>query len=125
LGGSISPVAGPDLFQWTLSLPARSFAAGFSLLADVALRPTFPEEELETERRVALADLDRLRDDMYRYPMRLFLQGAFGGHPYGFTLGDMEVGLRGVDREALRSEERRVGKECRSGGEADYNGEKQ
>lgn len=101
LGGSISPVAGPDLFQWTLSLPARSFAAGFSLLADVALRPTFPEEELETERRVALADLDRLRDDMYRYPMRLFLQGAFGGHPYGFTLGDMEVGLRGVDREAL------------------------
>lgn len=101
LGGSISPVAGPDLFQWTLSLPARSFAAGFSLLADVALRPTFPEEELETERRVALADLDRLRDDMYRYPMRLFLQGAFGGHPYGFTLGDMEAGLRGVDREAL------------------------
>lgn len=101
LGGSISPAAGADLFRWTLSLPARSFDAGFSLLADVALRPTFPEEELERERRIALADLARLRDDMYRYPMRLFLQGAFGGHPYGFTPADTESGIGGADREAL------------------------
>ncbi len=101
LGGSISPSIGTDMFQWTLSLPARSFDAGFAILADVSLRPTFPEDELELERRIALADVERLRDDMYRYPLRLFLQGAFGGHPYGFALEDTEAGLRAVDRDAL------------------------
>lgn len=101
LGGSIAPSVGPDLFQWSLTLPSRHFRTGLGLLAEAALRPTFPEAEVERERKVALSDLEQLRDDMYRYPMRLFLQAAFPNHPYGTTTAAAEESLRSLTREDL------------------------
>lgn len=103
LGGSIAPLVGPDLFQWSLTIPSRHFQAGLELLAEAALRPTFPGDEVERERKVALSDLDQLRDDMYRYPMRLFLQAAFPTHPYGVTTGAAEESLRALTRDDLES----------------------
>ena len=101
LGGSISPAVGSDYFQWGLSLPARHLRAGFDILADVALHPSVPEAELETERKVALSDLEQVRDDMYRYPMHLFFQAAFGNHPYGYALAVVEKALRVHTRERV------------------------
>ncbi len=101
LGGAISPSVGADTFGWSLSLPSRHFERGFELLADVVLHPAMPLGELERERRVMLSDLERVRDDTYQYPMQLFLQGAFAGTPYGYTLEDMESAIRRVDRDAL------------------------
>lgn len=101
LGGAISPLVGPDLFHWSLSLPSHHFRTGLSLLAEAALHPTFPGEEVERERRVALSDLEQLRDDMYRYPLRLFFQAAFPGHPYGVTTGESEESLRRLTRQDL------------------------
>ena len=97
LGGSISPSVSSDLFSWSLSLPSRHFAAGFELLADAALRPTFPEAELERERKVSLSDLTQIRDDMYRYPMHLIMQAAFEAHPYGFSTQAM---AQAIERHA-------------------------
>ena len=37
---------------------------------------------LDTERSVALSDLAAMRDDMFRFPMRLVMAGAYGDHPY-------------------------------------------
>jgi zinc protease len=101
LGGSIAPLVGPDLFQWSLTLPSRHFRTGLSLLTEAALRPTFPEGEVDRERKVALSDLEQLRDDMYRFPMRLFLQAAFPNHPYGVTTSAAEESLRALTREDL------------------------
>jgi zinc protease len=102
LGGSISASAGADFASWSLSVPAEHIVHGFRLLADVALRPSFPEPEVRREREVLLADLERLRDDMYRYPMRLLYRAAFGEHPYGFGPDDMEAALGTADADALR-----------------------
>ncbi|HEX9109318.1 MAG TPA: pitrilysin family protein, partial [Longimicrobiales bacterium] len=101
MGGAISHHVGADTFGWSLSLPSRHFEAGFELLADVVLNPAIPEAELERERQVMKSDLERVRDDTYQYPMQLFLQAAFPGSPYGYTLGDMEAALERMDREAL------------------------
>jgi zinc protease len=94
LGGAISPVVSSDLFYWIATVPSRHFEQALSLVADAALGAVFPEKEVERERSVALRRLARLRDDMYRYPLSLFLQGAFPGHPYGFSLGAREEALR-------------------------------
>jgi zinc protease len=50
---------------------------------------------------IALADLATLRDDMYRYPMRLAIQSAFAGHPYGVPSLGNEASLRAQSREDL------------------------
>ncbi|HET9986468.1 MAG TPA: pitrilysin family protein [Longimicrobiales bacterium] len=107
LGGAISPSVGADTFSWSLSLPSRHFERGFALLADPALHPSFPEPEVERERKVALSDLERVRDDTYDYPMQLFLETAFAGSSYGLTLADAEATMRRAGREEVAAWHRR------------------
>ncbi|HWZ58566.1 MAG TPA: pitrilysin family protein [Gemmatimonadaceae bacterium] len=101
LGGSVGSSVGSEQVGWSLSVPVARTGAALALLADVVQRPTFPEDALETERTVALADLVALRDDMYRYPVRLATEAAFAGHSYGLgTLGS-DASLRAITRDAV------------------------
>ncbi len=101
LGGVPSASAGTESFQWTLAVPARSLDQAAELLADLVLQPVFPDDGLEAERAVAIAAIDALRDDMYRQPMRLAAQVAWGDHPYGrVTLGN-EASVRSLSRDDL------------------------
>ncbi len=100
LGTSISPSVSPEASGWTLSVSAARFAEATALLAHVVQQPTFVPAAIDTERAIALAQLEQLRDDMMRYPIRLAMQAAFQGHPYErLTLGDEEtlVGLSATD----------------------------
>jgi zinc protease len=96
LGGSVSGAAGSDSFRWSISVPSRHATAAVELLADVVQHPTFGAESLETERAIALADLAALRDDMYRFPMRLATEAAFAGHPYGLSAGGTDDSLHRI-----------------------------
>lgn len=101
LGGSVGASVASDVVGWTISVPAQHAAAALELLADVAQQPVFAAEALETERAIALADLATLRDDMYRYPMRLAASAAFAGHPYGLSPLGSEASLRAHTRDQL------------------------
>ncbi|MFL5562850.1 MAG: M16 family metallopeptidase [Gemmatimonadaceae bacterium] len=96
LGGSVGATVGAESFGWSISVPNARAAAAAELLADVVQRPGFPEEAFENERTVALADARMLRDDMYRYPVRLLVEKAFAGHPYGQPASGNETTLRNV-----------------------------
>src|SRR6202049_2191442 len=102
LGGSISASAGSDSFGWSLSVPIARLAEAIELLGDVIQRPTFPDDAFETERTVALSNVAMLRDDMYRYPMRLASSVAFAGHPYGIPTMGTEESLRALSVEHAR-----------------------
>jgi zinc protease len=101
LGGAISASAGADLLEWDLALPSRHFDTGLALLAETVLEPVFPEAEVMRERAFALEDMEQIRDDMQRFPMRLFLQRAFDGHPYGYSLEETERAIGGMDGDML------------------------
>ncbi|HTD59504.1 MAG TPA: pitrilysin family protein, partial [Gemmatimonadaceae bacterium] len=101
LGGTVSASVGSENFGWSLSVPTRGTEAALALVADVVQRPTFPESALETERSLMLADLTALRDDMYRYPVRLATSAAFAGHPYGVGTLGTEESIRSVTVDAV------------------------
>jgi zinc protease len=101
LGGSVGAVVGGDSVGWTISVPTSHAAAAIELLADVTQHPVFDAAALETERAIALADVATLRDDMYRYPMRLATQAAFVGHPYGVPSSGTEASLSAQTRDDL------------------------
>jgi zinc protease len=97
LGGGIAPGVAPDMTDWSISVPSRHWRAGLELLLDAALQPTFPSDEGERERKIALNGLEQLRDDMQQYPLRLALASAFPDHPYGFDVGHVERSVRNAD----------------------------
>ena len=103
LGGSVGGGATSESFGWSISVPARYADEALELLADVAQHPVFPDGALETERTLALADLVALRDDMYRYPMRLASEAAFSGHPYGVPVSGDERSLPLITAEMIRA----------------------
>src|SRR5256714_4386 len=102
LGGTISASVGNDSFGWSFSVPTARLAEALELLADVIQRPTIPDDVFETERAVALSNVAMLRDDMYRYPMRLASGAAFSNHPYGTPTMGTEESLRAVTAEQAR-----------------------
>ncbi len=103
LGGSITSSVGTEAMQWTLGVPTMRLSEASTLVAEVVLEPTFPDDALEAERAVALASLGALRDDMYRQPMRLAAEVAWPDHPYGrSTLGTEET-VRALTTSALRA----------------------
>jgi zinc protease len=107
LGGSIGPGVTADLLDWSASVPSRHLDRAMTLLLDTALEPAFPQEETERERKIALSDIEQVRDDMQQFPLRLALAAAFPGHPYGFRLEQLEAGIRAADAAALRGWHRR------------------
>ena len=97
LGGSISASVGSESFGWSISVPVQHLEAAAELLADVVLNATLPPEALEIERAVALAEVAALRDDMFGYPMRLVMAGAYRDHPYSRSRLGTEESLRAVE----------------------------
>jgi zinc protease len=102
LGGTISASVGSDSFGWSFSVPTARLSDALELMGDVIQRPTFPSDDFETERTVALSNLAMLRDDMFRYPLRLAMSAAFAGHPYGSPSMGTEESLRAITIEEAR-----------------------
>ncbi len=103
LGGSIAPSVTADGMGWTFSVPITRTPDAVALFGEVVLRPRLAEEAIETERTIALANLAELRDDMYRYPVRLLNAAAYDGHPYGRGLLGSEETLREIRAEDVRA----------------------
>ena len=101
LGGSVGASVGSESFGWSISVPAANLRAATELLADVALAPAFEDESLERERTVLLSELSALRDDMFRYPVRLLNETAYAGHPYARSTLGSETSVRAATPDAL------------------------
>jgi zinc protease len=102
LGGSVGGAAGAESFGWSISVPTRYTASAIEVVSDVMQRPTLTPDSLDTERTIAIAGVVALRDDMYRYPLRLATHAAFAGHAYGVPATGTEETLARIDAETVR-----------------------
>jgi zinc protease len=102
LGGSIGTSVASDGGGWTFSVPNSRWRDAINLLQDVVQHPTLDAAALDTERAIALAQLAQLRDDMFRYPVRLAMEAAFKGHPYGRAVLGSEDSLREITSQEVR-----------------------
>ena len=96
LGGTISASVSLEGFGWSISVPTQHLAAAAEILGDVIQNAALGEDAIETERSVALADVSAMRDDMYRYPVRLAMCAAFKGHSYSISSLGTERSLRAI-----------------------------
>lgn len=103
LGGSLDTYAGYNSHGASTEVLSQDFAAGLDLLADVVLRPSFPEAELERERELQLAAIRDQRDQVLETGGRALRRGLFGACSYGLDPLGTEESVRGLDCAPLRS----------------------
>ena len=85
IGGSLDATASSERVSVGLSCLEKDADVGLDLLADIIRRPTFPADELERSRKLALAGLQALPDDPAALAGRLESETLYAGHPYGIS----------------------------------------
>jgi len=103
LGGVLGAGAGADFSNVSGEFLSKDLSRGFELFADIALHPTFPEDELRRARELMLAAIIASREDSSAIASRCFGAFLFGDHPYGRPSSGTEASLAALDRSAVQS----------------------
>ena len=80
---------------------AEDFEAILALIGDVAMRPTFPEEELAPRRAEAVTMIRQDEDSPSNMAMEALLRMLYPGHPYGTRPRGSVESVEQIARSAL------------------------
>jgi predicted Zn-dependent peptidase len=104
LGAEVSTVASWDYSTVGLYVPVARLAEALPLMADVALRPTFPPKEMERLRRQALTSILQARADPRQVATWALVQAIFGKeHRYGRPASGDAASLAAMTLEDVRA----------------------
>lgn len=101
LGGSLGGVSGRNSFGIAAEWLAKSWHAGFDLLADCIASPTFAAAELAREKRQLFDDQVAQGDNPTQVVFRLFSEALYGTHPYARDVLGTQAALSNLDRTTL------------------------
>lgn len=102
LGASLSTGSGTDAAQTSLYALKQNFPAALRLMADVVIRPDFPQREVDRLREERLTALVRARDEATTIANNAFQTLVYGGqHPYGRY--PVAESTRGLDRARVQA----------------------
>jgi zinc protease len=80
----------------------RNFSAALDLVADIALHPSFPAEEIERQRAARLGQLVQQRENAGALAGAIVAAVLYGNrHPYGFTELGTEASVKALTRDAM------------------------
>jgi zinc protease len=85
IGASLNAGTSRDATTVSTSSLSRNFPAALALVADVALRPNFPAEEVERVRATRLAELVEQRGNPVQIVGNVTGKALYGTHQYGFS----------------------------------------
>jgi zinc protease len=102
LGGTLGTGSSMDAASVTLRSLKKNFAALLDVAADVVLRPSFPAEEIERQRKIRTGQLVQESDSPGIIASRVTAAALFGAqHPYGFReIGTLQ-GIQSIKREDM------------------------
>jgi predicted Zn-dependent peptidase len=104
LGADLGTSSSFDASAVRLGVPVARLSQALSVMADVALRPTFPDAELERVRQERLTDLLQARDDAATVAPMAFARQLFGpSHRYGTGAIGTTSTIKGFTTSDLKS----------------------
>lgn len=104
LGASIFTNSGWDASTVRLHTPTAQLDSALALFADVAMRPTFPEAELERLRQIRLTGLLQAKDRPTVIADQAYASILYGAdHPYGRSLTGTEASTRAIRHADIRN----------------------
>ena len=102
IGASLSATTTKDATTVTVQSLASRFPAALDLLADVTLRPSFPQPEVERQRASRLGELAAQRQNPGTVAALAALTALYGPrHPYGYIELGTEAAANAITRDDL------------------------
>jgi zinc protease len=103
LGVELNATSGWEQSTVSLHTPTAQLDSALALFADVSLRPSFPQADLERVRKVRLTALQQIRDRGPAIADRAFAGAVFGEqHPYGRPLAGTEGSVASISRDEVQ-----------------------
>lgn len=99
VGGGLFADAGLESANVTASVTSDQLDLGFELMADVVLRPSFPQDEIDRWRRQALSGLQVQYQDAGYLAGEALGRLLYGDHPYGRPDDGTPQSLQGLTRD--------------------------
>jgi zinc protease len=110
VGASLGLFAGDDHLALTLTTPSEHLPSMLEVLAELVSEPSFPEEEVRTERERTLGQFANDIDDPSLLADRAVVRTAWSGHPYGHDVSGTRASVaRFVRQDAVDFHRRRLG----------------
>jgi len=104
LGASLAAASSFDASAVRLNVPVARVNEALPIMADVALRPTFPEKDLDRVRKERITSLLQARDDPASVAPMAFARAVFGPtHRYGAPAIGTEATLKSFTSGDLRA----------------------
>lgn len=100
-GAQIEVVNEPDFFGYVLEGVSGSLRDALDVLMQIVQEPTFPPELVEQELGLQRQRLHQLRDDNLRFPLQVFMEALFPGHPYSRPGLGLEFSLSDLDADQV------------------------
>jgi predicted Zn-dependent peptidase len=107
MGGSIEATGDVDYSEVAATALSRHWVELLELVADVALRPTFPDGVVGAVRDFLLRQVRNRADKPYDTALDVFSGRLFGRHPYAWDPIGLKDSLERLDRDALLAHYRR------------------
>ena len=102
LGASLTTGSSTDATTISGRSLSKNFAETLELMADVALRPSFPSDEIERQRANRLAQLVQQRDSPAQVAGQVMAAALYGArHPYGYTELGTESSNKTMTRDGM------------------------
>ena len=102
IGASLGADAGTDYFLFSLKAVSRDFAAILKLLAEIMRFPSFPEAEVELERKLTLQNIRSQKEQPFNVAFDALRRNIYGAHPYGVSVLGTEDTVAQLDRATLQ-----------------------
>ena len=101
VGASLGLFAGEDQVAVALTTPAEHLPAMLEVLSELARVPSFPEQEVRTERERSLGQFANDVDDPSLLADRALIRTGWSGHPYGHDVTGTRASVVRFERQDL------------------------
>lgn len=103
IGASFGADVSSDYSLVSLKTVSADFETVLALAAEVIRQPSFPEAEVELERRLILQGLKSMKEQPFSVAYNHLREAIYAGHPYGLTNAQTERCMTTFTREDLQT----------------------
>ena len=102
IGAGLSTDASTDYFSLSLKTVSSDFLPMLKLLAEIVRSPTFPESEVELERKLTLQAIRSQKEQPFNVAFNQLRQQMYPNHPYGVSVLGTEASVTELTRADLQ-----------------------